>query len=59
MTAAAARMAALRAAVKTAGLDGWYVGREDMFQGEEVPASEERLAFVSGFTGSAGYGVIL
>jgi Xaa-Pro aminopeptidase len=52
-------MAALRAAVKTAGLDGWYVGREDMFQGEEVPASEERLAFVSGFTGSAGYGVIL
>ena len=37
MTAAAARMAALRAAVKTAGLDGWYVGREDMFQGEEVP----------------------
>ena len=59
MTAVAARMAALRAAVKTAGLDGWYVGREDMFQGEEVPASEERLAFVSGFTGSAGYGVIL
>ena len=59
MTAAAARMAALRAAVKTAGLDGWYVGREDLFQGEEVPASEERLAFVSGFTGSAGYGVIL
>ena len=59
MTAVAARMAGLRAAVKTAGLDGWYVGREDMFQGEEVPASEERLAFVSGFTGSAGYGVIL
>ena len=59
MTAAAARMAGLRAAVKAAGLDGWYVGREDMFQGEEVPASEERLAFVSGFTGSAGYGVIL
>ena len=30
-----------------------------MFQGEEVPASEERLAFISGFTGSAGFGLIL
>ena len=59
MTATAARMQSLRAAIKNAGLDGWYVGREDMFQGEEVPPSEERLAFISGFTGSAGYGVIL
>ena len=59
MTATAAPMQSLRAAIKNAGLDGWYVGREDMFQGEEVPTSEERLAFISGFTGSAGYGVIL
>ena len=42
MTATAARMQSLRAAIKNAGLDGWYVGREDMFQGEEVPPSEER-----------------
>ena len=59
MTATAARMQSLRAAIKNAGLDGWHVGREDLFQGEEVPQSEERLAFISGFTGSAGYGVIL
>ena len=52
-------LAALREILAGRGLDGWYVGREDMFQGEEVPASEERLAFISGFTGSAGFGLIL
>ncbi len=53
------KLSALRAILSQHGLDGWYVGREDMFQGEEVPAREERLAFISGFTGSAGFGVIL
>jgi len=50
---------ALREILAGRGLDGWYVGREDMYQGEEVPASEERLAFISGFTGSAGFGLVL
>ena len=59
MTQAAHPVARLRDSLQTIGLDGWYIGREDMFQGEEVPPSEERLAFVSGFTGSAGYGVVL
>ncbi|MEX0503425.1 aminopeptidase P family protein [Alphaproteobacteria bacterium LSUCC0719] len=53
------KLAGLRAILARRGLDGWYVGREDMFQGEEVPPREERLAFISGFTGSAGFGVIL
>ena len=53
------KLARLRVMLAERGLDGWYVGREDMFQGEEVPACEERLAFISGFTGSAGFGVIL
>ena len=53
------KLASLRAVLTQRGLDGWYVGREDMFQGEEVPAREERLAFISGFTGSAGFGLIL
>ena len=53
------KLASLRAILGQRGLDGWYVGREDMFQGEEVPAREERLAFISGFTGSSGFGVIL
>ncbi len=55
----AEKLASLRAVLAQRGLDGWYVGREDMFQGEEVPPREERLAFISGFTGSAGSGVIL
>ena len=42
-----------------AGFDGWIVGREDMYQGEEVPAGDERLAYLSGFTGSAGFAVVL
>ena len=55
----ATRLADLRAMLQQRNLDGWYVGREDMFQGEEVPASEERLSFISGFTGSAGFAFIL
>ena len=53
------KLASLRAILQQRSLDGWYVGREDMFQGEEVPAREERLAFISGFTGSAGFGMVL
>ena len=53
------RLAGLRDILAARGLDGWYVGREDMYQGEEVPAAEERLAFISGFTGSAGFGLVL
>ena len=53
------RLASLRDNLALRGLDGWYAGREDMFQGEEVPASEERLAFLSGFTGSAGFALVL
>jgi len=56
---ASERLAGLRDILAARGLDGWYVGREDMYQGEEVPAAEERLAFISGFTGSAGFGLIL
>ncbi len=54
----ATRLESLRDALKVAGLAGWIVGREDMYQGEEVPAGDERLAFISGFTGSAGFAVI-
>ena len=56
---AADRLARLREILAARGLDGWYAGREDMFQGEEVPAAEERLAFLSGFTGSAGFALVL
>ena len=47
----ATRLVRLRAEWPNSGLMGYY-GREDMFQGEEVPPGDERLAYISGFTGS-------
>ena len=41
------------------GLQGLYLGRADRFQGEEVRACDEFLAYVTGFTGSAGALVML
>ncbi|ADE40566.1 aminopeptidase P family protein [Candidatus Puniceispirillum marinum] len=52
------RLKALRAQMDTHNIDGWIIGREDMYQGEEVPASDERLAYISGFTGSAGTAIV-
>jgi Xaa-Pro aminopeptidase len=57
--AAAARLAALRAELKRRGLDGFVVPRADRQQNEYLPASEERLAWLTGFTGSAGAAVVL
>ena len=55
----AARVAALRGELKRRGLDGFVVPRADRQQNEYVPASEERLAWLTGFTGSAGAAVVL
>src|SRR5262249_27744357 len=55
----AARVAALRIELKRRGLDGLVVPRADRQQNEYLPASEERLAWLTGFTGSAGAGVVL
>jgi Xaa-Pro aminopeptidase len=49
----------LRREMKKLGIDGFFVPRADEFQGEYVPPSAERLAFATGFTGSAGNAVIL
>ena len=54
----APRLAALRAAMAKAGLDAFLVPRADAHRGESVPASEARLAWVTGFTGSAGLAVV-
>jgi len=56
---AAARVAALRAELKRRGLDGFVVPRADRFQNEYVPPSDERLAWLTGFTGSAGAAIVL
>jgi Xaa-Pro aminopeptidase len=55
----ARRIAALRQELATLGVDGFIVPRADCHQGEYVAPSEERLAWLTGFTGSAGQAVIL
>jgi Xaa-Pro aminopeptidase len=57
--AVAARVAALRAELKRRGLGGFVVPRADRHQNEYVPACAERLAWLTGFTGSAGLAVVL
>jgi Xaa-Pro aminopeptidase len=53
------RLAALRADLAARGLDGFLVPRGDAFLGEYVPPSAERLAWLTGFTGSAGLAIVL
>src|ERR1700758_2075519 len=57
--AAAPRIAALRAELARRGLDGFVVPRADEYQNEYVPPSAERLAWLTGFTGSAGVAIVL
>src|SRR5687768_13763769 len=52
------RVAALRAELARQGLAGFIVPRADEHQGEYVPKSAERLAWLTGFTGSAGTAVV-
>lgn len=54
-----ARIAALRSELARLGLDGFVVPRADEHQGEYVAPCEERLAWLSGFTGSAGLAIVL
>ena len=44
----------LREALKARGLDGIYIPHDDEYQNEYLPACYERLAWATGFTGSAG-----
>jgi len=49
------RLAALRGETTMEGLDGFLVPRADAHQGEYVADCDARLAWLSGFTGSAGF----
>jgi Xaa-Pro aminopeptidase len=49
------RLAALRAELVAEGLTGFLIPRADAHQGEYVSARDERLAWLTGFTGSAGF----
>jgi len=57
--ALAARLAALRAHLATQKVRGFLVPRADAHQGEFVAGNAERLAWLTGFTGSAGIAVVL
>ena len=50
----AERLSAVRAEMQHLGLDAFLVPRADEHLGEYVPPSAERLAWLTGFTGSAG-----
>jgi len=54
-----ARLKALREQMDKGGLDGFLVPRADAHQGEYVAARDDRLAWLTGFTGSAGFCVVL
>src|SRR5690242_9949857 len=49
----------IRQAMAKQGLDGLIVPHEDEHQNEYLPAANDRLAWATGFTGSAGAAVIL
>ena len=55
----ASRLAALRQQLARAGVEGFIVPRADEYLGEYVPPSGERLAWLTGFTGSAGLAIVL
>src|SRR5947207_3976892 len=54
-----ARLARFREELARRKLAGFVIPRADQQQNEYVPASEERLAWLTGFTGSAGMAVAL
>ena len=49
----------IREAMAAQGLDGFLAPHEDEHQNEYLPAANDRLAWATGFTGSAGAAVIL
>ena len=53
------RIARLREELQRRGFDGFIVPRADEHQSEYVPQHAERLAWLTGFTGSAGTAMVL
>ncbi len=54
-----ARLAAVREELLRQNLTGFVIPRADQQQNEYVAPSEERLAWLTGFTGSAGLAIVL
>ena len=53
------KLSLVRADMQALELDAYFVPRADEYLGEYVPVQNERLQWISGFTGSAGAAVIL
>lgn len=53
------RLSRLRDHLRGEGLAGFMVPRADVHQGEYVAARDERLQWLTGFTGSAGFAIVL
>ncbi|MEM6341380.1 MAG: aminopeptidase P family N-terminal domain-containing protein, partial [Pseudomonadota bacterium] len=53
------RLSALRDEIAAQELDGFLVPRADAHQGEYVAPCDERLSWLTGFTGSAGFCAVL
>ena len=53
------RLAALRGALRQAGFEGFLVPLPDEHQGEFLPPRAQRLAWLTGFSGSAGLAIVL
>src|SRR5215470_16048664 len=49
----------IRKAMADQGLDGFVTPHEDEHQNEYLPAANDRLAWATGFTGSAGAAVVM
>ena len=59
MTDIAKRLARVRQHMSRLGLDALIVPRADEYLGEYIPERNERLRWISGFTGSAGVVIVL
>ena len=53
------RLSRLREQLAKRNLSGFIIPRADEHQGEYVPLRAQRLAWISGFTGSAGVAIVL
>ncbi len=53
-----ANLPRLRAEMRLLGMDGFFIPHDDEFQNEYLPAANERLAWATGFTGSAGSALV-
>ena len=52
------RIELLRTLIKNYKLDGVIIPKADRYQGEYIPPEDERLAWITGFTGSAGTALV-